>query len=173
MAQIVSSQLLLQFLDPAAYGKGNAKTWDQLIEEVESGDCTIELRGDVVVRTVQLVSTDVYAPDGDRLFEAAQKFTSGRTRHRNRYGIAEKLKANETVLEGFYRGLQEELKLDSLNVLKSIIDFKPYSSFRESDSYPGLTCEYTVYNALAWIDCKRHFIEVQPDKTTYFEWHAH
>lgn len=59
-------KLLENFLNPALYGVGGAKTWQSLLQEVERGECIIDLSGARPIRQIEVVSIDVVAPNGDR-----------------------------------------------------------------------------------------------------------
>ena len=162
---------LLESLPIAQYGKGQAKTVEHLLKEIESGEAQIVWEGGKPVRVVNLVCVEVVSEDGEQqLVEEKQVFSDGRVRERGIWGVSEKLKPNEDPYEGAIRAMKEELGVENCSIQFDSTEREE----NESPSYPGLTTRYlkTNYTAKVWHEDYRPegYVEKQKDKTTYFVW---
>lgn len=171
---------LEQCLDKSLYGRGNAKSWNSLIREIETGECSIHWIGGKPVRRVVMICIQV---QGDaqsefsnmRLFEAYQEFTDGRRRERGLWGVSEKMIPGEEPSFAAKRALKEELGFSEKEIQEVLFVHDPtiYREGKESPSYPGLFSQFTRYQATAHLPqhlYKESYIEVQADKRTVFVW---
>ena len=158
------------------WGTGSAKTLDHLLKEIRSKECKLVETEGKLIRTLYVVSADIYYIDtfgAFRLKEERQIFKGGRTRTRSlESSLSEKIKADENPIDGIIRGINEELNITvSPDQVREIDKLK---ESRESNSFPGLS---TVYNVTRF-SCKLNrsqynhngYIEVQDDKSVYFVW---
>lgn len=160
---------LEQYLNPALYGQGQAKSWQALHDEIANGECTIAWQDGRPVRTLRVAVLDVRSPYGERLIEDRQEFTDGRTRRRNLDGLAEKMKPDESPYDAAIRALAEELNIR--NVAVRLVG--EAMDQRESPSYPGLLSQYHRFCFRADIPVtayRTEYVEVQADKRTFFRW---
>lgn len=122
------------------------KTVEQLAQELNNGESTLELIDDNLMRLVKVSSIDVKFKLGDQYFqliEDKQILFSGAIKTRNLNAITEKVKINEEFLAGAYRGLAEEIGLNINSGLKFIQE----TTFQESSpNYPNLISYYQVFN---------------------------
>ncbi len=171
------SQHLMQFGIPIdLYGVGKAKTVDHLFKEVLTGECFLQVEGKTLARKVHSSNIHVYYVDeaGNRyvLKETKQVFSGGRPRERNlSWSLSEKLEPNEEPLAGAIRALREELQiLTPQQLIQTVVE----KNSLESPSYPGIETQYhaTFYTVTLTADAvnPNGYQEVQPDKTTYYEW---
>ncbi|MBP9749579.1 MAG: hypothetical protein KBD21_02520 [Candidatus Pacebacteria bacterium] len=159
------------------WGQGSAKTLDHLKKEVAEGETVlVEEEGKLLRLTTVLyiiVECEVGA-EWFRLREDRQEFVDGRVRRRAYMwgSLAEKMKAGECPTEGaVLRALSEEIGVSSV---KSAHLLQIEVSEEESPSYPGLQARFTNHKWVVEM-CPADFhpdgyVEVQPDKSTYFVW---
>lgn len=163
---------LANFLPVDRYGKGEAKSWESLIKEVESGECSIEWEDDKPIRVIRVLKIAVCDPDGNNLYEAYQEFNDGRRRERGLWGVSEKVKPDEDLLSAVPRAIQEELGIE-LSQFSFQIDPQIEIEDKESPSYPGLMTRYVKRSAVVYLDesaVKPEYVEIQLDKKTVFVW---
>lgn len=169
---------LEKVLDKNLYGKGSAKSWQALVQEVESEECKILWEDNIPIRQVSVLRIEVIAArecsnySGMRLHEAYQEFIDGRRRERNLPGLSEKIKPDESINEAVIRAVHEELDIDTSLVS---IQLNPCQETEEkySPSYPGLLTRYSFRDATAILSVETvrpQYVEVQEDKKTVFEW---
>ena len=154
------------------YGSGEAKYWDSLLKEIESGECQIEWEGDRPIRVIRVLKIDVSDPDGNSLYEAYQEFNDGRRRERGLWGISEKLQPGEDLQIAVVRAMAEELGIKT-SQFSFMTDPCHEVEEKESPSYPGLLTRYITYSATAYLDydaVRDTYVEVQEDKKTVFVW---
>lgn len=123
------------------WGRNNAKSPQNLWEEIEAGESSITPDGKRVVRVV--VCEVKRGPAEQKiLMELEQTLADGRKRVRPHRPMAEKIIGPETALEALERGLLEELSLKPADYI--ILNTHPTSSIttRLSDSYPGMMSQY-------------------------------
>lgn len=164
---------LLRFSLPLGlYGKGKAKEFDDLLKEIESGDCQILWEENKPIRVVEVISIEVFSHCGQELVEDRQQFKDGRIRRREMKGISEKKLLDESPIEGAYRAMLEELNLKSRDF---VLSFAGEAEEKvESPSYPGLFSYYKIFRFRADISqsayCPTGYQEAGDKKTTYFIW---
>ncbi|EKD42919.1 MAG: hypothetical protein ACD_72C00533G0001 [uncultured bacterium] len=174
--EVLKAQLQNNGIDLSKWGQGDAKTIEQLFEEIEEGET--ELIKDIdgkLVRKVLGVGADIYYVDGDKTFrlkEEKQVFGDGRVRVRD-FGraVSEKMKFGEYSHDAMVRGIQEELGISSnvtLHEIETIVDKK------DSPSYPGLMSNYVVDVFKVELTSRQYksegYIEERDGLTTYFVW---
>lgn len=168
-----TEELLTKSLNPFLYGSGEAKSWQSLLNEIESGDCSIEWSNDgIPVRVVRVLAISVCDPDDNKLYEAYQEFADGRRRGRGLWGVSEKLKTEEDLQQATVRAIKEELGIDS-SKFSFMVDPCHETEEKYSPSYPGLKTRYIRHFATVYLDfsaVKDEYIEIQPDKKTVFVW---
>lgn len=125
-----------------AYGRGEAKSFQQLLNEIASGEATIAWRDGRPVRLVRIVVLTVRC-QGKTLIEDRQEFTDGRVRRRGFDSLSEKLHSQENYMAAVYRALQEELSLPDDELTNITTQFLGEEiEKKESPSYPGLESLY-------------------------------
>lgn len=166
-------------IDTSNWGTGNAKTIEHLLSEMINNEATLVISEDgKLLKKTEVARASVYYNNIDngklyRLVEDRQIFKDGRERRRNSKSRAvfEKMQPNEIPEQAMLRGIREELGVLGDITLTYI---KTGEYYGDSISYPGLQSEKILYTFEA-IFSKEQFnpdgyIEVQPDKTTYFVW---
>jgi hypothetical protein len=172
-------QLKKAGIDVSGWGTGGYKTLEHLSNEIESQETilTTDTNGELL-RKIEVVGAAIFyfSDDGKKysLKEEKQIFIDGRERRRlaiKGRSIFEKMKPNEDPKCAIIRGIQEELGI------KGDIDLRQtdtYKKIGDSDSYPGLKTESTLYMFNSTLSQEQFnpdgYIEEQPDKTTYFTW---
>lgn len=172
-----TTKKLEQVLDRSLYGQGDAKSWESLIEEIETGECHIVWSDNFPVREVSVLRIEVIASEdsqfpGAYLYKVYQEFSDGRRRKRKLSGLSEKIKPGEDLDKAAARAISEELGIDSS---LAAIQIDPCQEVfeEESPSYPGLMSRYLFYIATAHLDAsvvKEFYVEIQKDKQTLFRW---
>lgn len=172
----LAALLVSSGVDISLWGMGEAKSLQDLYEELSSGETELSrLENGKLYRRVRVCGLEVFYVEGDnllRLKEKYQMFKDGRRRERNLpCSLAEKVVAGESFLEAAGRGLKEELGL--------IIDPNRLSyqgvniESRESKSYPGLNTRYVFAVFELFLnpnDYKPEYVEDDGKKITYFGW---
>ena len=170
------TQLKSNGIDLTKWGKGEAKTVEDLFREIESGET--ELTRDVkgkLIRKILGVGADVYYTNGEKTFrlkEQKQVFADGRERKRD-FGraVSGKIKFGETARDAIIREIEEELGIKNnypMEELETLIDTQP------SQSYPGLSSFFMV--DVFKINLTRNqfkpegYVEEENGLTTYFIW---
>ncbi len=158
------------------WGVGEAKNFNHLLSEVQSGEATVVEENGNLLRSAEGAVLVVYSTDGKRtwrLKEDKQVFKDGREKRRElETSIGEKMRPDESAVEAAYRALREELKITERLALtpKPSIIKGPVSS----QSFPGLMTRY-VMNVFE-VFLPQHlfksegYIECQEDKTNYYTW---
>ena len=158
------------------WGKGEAKTFENLLAEIASGEATLEKKHGVPCRSITISALDVYHDDGVRLLllrEKKQLFSDGRSRIRKLdRSIGEKQKSGETPSNAAHRALVEELGITETLLLFAgpLITKGPLPSL----SFPGLFTFYNVYVFDVFLPKHLYrangYVERQKEKTSYFVW---
>lgn len=165
-------EILLNLLPLSEYGKGQAKPIEDLLKEIEAGECLISIDNNRPVRMVSVVNIAVFSPDGKQLVEDRQEFHDGRIRRRNIQGISEKISPNESNFYAACRAMKEELNISPENCEIEVLSESIESS--ESPSYPGLLSVYRIIYCRAKISESAYrpegYVERQKNKNTYFVW---
>jgi hypothetical protein len=170
----VDIEKLKHALPLSDYGKGIAKSFEQLRTEIETGETQIIWQDDRPIRLLSLVFLKVCYQD-KTLVEERQEFPDGRVRHRSLKGLSEKLYPQEDPDAAVYRALQEELGLlpDELKDI-SIRFLDRELEEKESPSYPGLMSQYDRYEYEVPLPdhlYKPKYIELSDrGMRTYFVW---
>lgn len=157
------------------WGTGNAKTVNHLLSEVNSGESKLSVIDGQVVREVTSIVMNIYYQQGAntwRLIEEKQVFADGHTRVRNDWiSMGEKMIPNENPEAALHRALQEELHIEGL---QSVIEQPTIVEDKPSETFPGILSKHRRYHfdvVLQEKDFKPDgYMEVQPDKITYFTW---
>ncbi len=158
------------------WGTGPAKTLEHLLNEIKSKECKLSEKDGEVIRTLYVVSAEIYYEDTFGLFrlrEERQVFKDGRTKTRTlESSLSEKIKADEIPLDGIIRGINEELNISiSPDQVREVTRFR---ESRESNSFPGLSTVYYGTRFSCRLNRNQYnpngYVEVQKDKTVYFTW---
>lgn len=164
------------------WGRGDAKTLNHFLKEIASGEAKLKVeKGRLVWFTV---SAAVRVLGGHRdhlyeLYEEKQVFADGRVRNRKQVlqaSLMEKMKQNEDPYVAAVRAVREELGIaeDIRVILSRRRPFATDMGPKPSMSYPGLVGKYRMYSYLWLMPCSlfkvKGYVEVQPDKRTYFKW---
>ncbi|UBF25513.1 NUDIX domain-containing protein [Kovacikia minuta CCNUW1] len=159
----------------STYGKGNAKEFTALLEEIKTGDCEIVWEEKQPIRLVNVVLVIVISHKGERLIEAYQEFSDGRIRKRGMQELAEKRKPDEPPEAAARRAIQEELGIPTENLIFECLPASDPEIIEttESFSYPGLKTRYSrIWFRVHLPETLYHseYVEIQPDKKTVFRW---
>ena len=128
-------------IDTSTWGKGGSKTVDDLWFEILRGDSVV--LADPARRSTTIVQ--IYIRRGkQRLIELSQELDDGQQRFRL-LPPSEKVKPGESSREAALRCLQEELGVGAVHVTFLPTWNEQSTSVMESESYPGLTTEYTIH----------------------------
>lgn len=178
----MTKENLLEFLDNnripyQTWGKGSAKTVDDLLQELnEDASVLVVNEREEVIRKSYGVIIDVFYRDATVLFklrESKQVFADGRVRKRNlEHSVSEKIKKGEVASQTAKRGLCEGLGIIENLPIKLL--GPRFLGPVPSDSFPGTITEYTMF-LFEFFMPHRHFVsegyvEIQENKTTYFHW---
>lgn len=159
------------------YGKGGAKTIQNLHKEVLSGESVMhvndnyELTRDVKVVWIDVLCTlsngDVYILREDR-----QVFKDGRVRKRSTpSSLGEKMQAGEALDTAINRALDEEIGVTKIDSLHKIGEEKEKFT---PPTYPGLETTYSSYSYVAVIPesafATEGYVEHQAEKDNYYVW---
>lgn len=172
----LSSFLITHGVPVHTWGTGEAKTFDHLYQEVSSGEATLTVDGDRVIRSAEGSTVTVYYRDGARLLrlvEAKQVFKDGRERVRNLpTSVGEKLAHGEDPYAAAHRALTEELGITERLTL--YLDAPSTKGPIPSPSFPGLYTRYTMHNYHVYLPEDLYhpegYVERQKDKSSYFVW---
>ena len=164
-------------VETSDWGRGDTKTVDHLLEEMRNGDSELIVDGTDLTRRVRHVWVDVFATVQDErrhLVERRQVFNDGRVRERVLpTSIGEKCKVGENPAEAARRGIVEELAIAA--PIKLIVGMDRQNPIGPP-SYPTLRTVYDTYWFVAELDISdfkpEGYVEIQPDKRTYFEWES-
>ena len=157
------------------WGTGKAKTVDDLLEEINSGEAEVKSREGKLLRTTKVVSITVTYWDGNNdliLVEDRQVFSDGRERKRVLdASLGEKMFVNEVPEEAARRALKEELCIIDVEVVSIGTKFRgPEMSL----SYPGLETLYELVQFSAKLPTSlfrpEGYMEDDGKKKTYFVW---
>ncbi|MFA7193327.1 MAG: NUDIX hydrolase [Candidatus Paceibacterota bacterium] len=158
------------------WGKGKAKSLENLLHEINSGESILaSVEGKIyraaigsVVRVYRLYNGGLCV-----LTEGKQVFADGTVHRRDLpFSVGEKVFPGESSLEAAQRAFKEELGIDEK------IEFNRHSEYVQgpvpSTSYPGILTTYFVDVWSVFMPShlfrKEGYVEVQPDKTSYFFW---
>ncbi len=172
----IMRMLRIARIDVNQWGKGSAKTINHLIQEVLTGECVLRMLPDgTLIRTVHAVGAEIFHETENaiyKLIEGRQEFCDGRIRVRMRQSsVSEKMLPGENPRVAMRRGVQEELGIfEAVDLLEKGIICK----LEDSGSYPGLLTRSIRHKFQIIFPDRLYnpngYIEVQPDKTTYFVW---
>lgn len=171
--------LELHDIDHTQWGLGATKTLEQLFEEIRNNESRLVEPRDTSVlgRMVRVAAVDITTQVAGiplRLVEERQVFRNNSERTRDlQTSISEKIMGGESPEEAAVRGMREELDVAYEGLLTHVAD---RLVIRESSNgYPGLLSIYRTHTFAAQFSEQEYnpdgYIEVQPDKTTYFGWH--
>jgi hypothetical protein len=138
-------------VDTSNWGKGNAKTVENLLTELTKNDCVLVKKDNQLHRTVCVLFVIIMS-NGLILMEKEQILVDGRTRKRS-LPLAEKVIVGEDLINATRRAIQEELEFidnsteplaHSFEIMESSLQLLSSES-KESASYPNLICMYETY----------------------------
>lgn len=159
------------------YGKGAAKTIQNLHREVVSGESvmqvndTYELTRDVNVVWIDVVCSlsngDVYLLREDR-----QEFKDGRVRRRSTpSSLGEKMQAGEDLDQAIIRALSEEIGVNAIDGLYKVSESKEKFT---PPTFPGLETTYASHSYVAVLPeaafIAEGYVEHQAEKDNYYVW---
>jgi len=143
--KIFAQMLAEHRIDTAVFGKGKAKTVEQLAAEVNSGASRLMLDATEhkkLVRVCDVVVLKLKSDGGERiLIETEEEFCDGRRRATNWLPGATK-EPYENTRQVAERILKEFLKLDPKGVELDLRGVERVEEENESISYPGVTTVY-------------------------------
>ncbi len=162
-----------------SWGKGVAKSVDDLFLEIQEGESSLEALDipHALVRHVRVACIDVVIKNRNDLYmlvEDSQVFTDGRKRSRKlETSVSEKLDPGEDSHDGASRALKEELGFATGYALYKV---REETETIDSPSYPGLTAKFQRFFFVAWIQrClykPEGYVEDDGKKKTFFVWKA-
>ncbi|MBP9763216.1 MAG: hypothetical protein KBD10_00530 [Candidatus Pacebacteria bacterium] len=157
------------------WGKGKAKTLENFLKELNSGESQLtSVDGKLFRSALGSVAVIHYFdyPFHSVLTEVHQIMSNGKIYSRDiPFSIGEKVLPNESSLEAVYRAFKEELAIEEKLKLRERPGY--VQGPVPSTSYPGIITTYFVDVWFAMMPkhlYKRVYTEVQPDKTSQFVW---
>ena len=165
------------------WGVGDAKTLEDLYNEINEGESQLVDENGELVRKTKVLAVDVYCHiEGKtyKLVEDRQEFVDGRVRRRTAdvldTSLGEKCGINESLATALARTMHEELGIEETTAAE--LDFETgdvVEKERPSGSYPGLKTRhvkhYYTTNLPPALYKEEGYREEQPGKkTTYFVW---
>ena len=165
-------------IDISRFGQEDAKTLEQLLAEIYSGESQLVEAGGRFIRKVSVLQVDVYAIIKGRrlkLVEDRQEFLDGRVRKRRMaHSVNEKLLPGEDAFSAVGRALAEEIGVHRYKITSS--EAVVTTETKVSPSYPGLITEFFLHTLRVLVPALDFnpdgYSEKQADKTTYFVWEA-
>ncbi len=168
----------------AQWGKGNAKTIENLLGEVNTGECTLVEESGRLIRKLRLARVEVLYYDfgtsiSYRLAEVRQVFADGRMRTRVGLptSLCEKLRYDEPSKQGARRAVREELGIDETRQIvfsRNKVEKDEMISGTKAVSFPGIwtSSQATIYvwNMPRILFKPEGYVERQFDKSSYFVW---
>jgi len=127
-------------IDIDLWKRPNYNTVDDLYKEIMRNEATLSISP--LCRSISIVKIFI-CQEGKILVEKEIVTSSNKYQLRNT-APSEKMFSNETPLEAFYRGLQEELNI-KFDQVKYYNIKDPYTENMNSPSYPGLLSSYKIY----------------------------
>lgn len=162
------------------FGKGKAKTLEELLEEINTGESTLSVSTTgQLERHLRTLAINVKYRDARGrvlvLHEASRKSHDGRDLNRKtQHSVTEKLHADEKAgHSSLERALREELGITDPKSYKITNQQAPKIVTRKSDSYPGLLTKNELHEFTVWLDkmvFKPQYAEDDGRKITTFEW---
>lgn len=159
------------------WGTGKSKTINHLLDEIKNNECELTEMHGTLTRLIEFVGIKIFYTDkeGEKWFlkEDRQEFKDGRIRRRNMpNSVSEKMVSGEDPLIAAIRGIREELGVKVYgHQLRKRRDLHYDGG---SLSYPGLDTKYKGHKFICEIDDTQFepngYVEVQPDKKTFFIW---
>ncbi len=135
------SWLVSNGIDICRWGRGTAKTVENLWDEISSGES--RLQADPALRIIPVTQV-IVRKGNDILIEAEQEFVDNRRRRRN-HPPSEKMRRGEHFVDAAIRCLQEELGLDYQDIEIAPSTYRQIQRESESLSYPGLWTRYIFH----------------------------
>lgn len=137
-------------VDTSLWGEGTSKTVGSLRNELKNKESELVLEEGRPLRSLRVARVRVHRSASDQryLWEVKQLLPEGQERPRG-MPLSEKLKFDETQLDGAARGIREELEgraCESLRAHHETIEIKP------TQTYPGLVCRYTFCEVEAVVE---------------------
>jgi hypothetical protein len=180
--ETVLSQLKLCSIDITLYGKGKAKTVEDLIQEVFDNEAKLTPNEkNELIREISIITAKIIhkRPDGKvlRLKEEKQVFLKdGRERDRSEIlrdnAISEKLFTGEAPENGIVRALKEELKVYDGYTISDTSE--PIMSEGMSPSFPDVNTITTRYQYFIEFDETAFkadgYVETRKGRTTTWKW---
>ena len=155
------------------FGKGEAKSVQNLLDEINNGDCRLIISRDGIYREVFVIRAYINYK-GLILKEDKQVFDDGRIRERNYFHISEKIRVDEKFEEALKRAVKKELGIESkLNWENRSVGEK---EDMDSLSYPMLTTRYLFFDRLIFFTDEQYkeegYTEYKKSTgiTTHFKW---
>ena len=126
-------------IDTSLWGEGNAKTINNLWNELQNGEIAFQ---DSPPRRLVHVAQVLIRKGKQILLEAEQELANGQRRFRNQ-PPSEKMKPGESSTDAVLRCFQEELGIRPEDVTFLPETYERVQRESDSLSYPGLTTQYT------------------------------
>jgi hypothetical protein len=163
-----------------SWGKGNSKTLDHLLSEIEKGESQLIEKEGRLVRKEEGIGMNIFYHANGRilqLFTEEVIFSDGTRESREiPFSLGEKKQSEETPRQTAKRALLEELGIDYPIVLIEKMEFnKIHHGLVPSTTYPGLFTERIIH--VTQMEMPQEYFksegyaEAQLDKTTIFKWH--
>jgi hypothetical protein len=158
------------------WGTGKSKTINNLLNELENDECSLEEKNHKITRYIEFVGIKIYYTKDDEIFilkEDRQEFNDGRIRRRDMpSSVSEKMVFGEDPIVASIRGIREELgvKIEAHQLTKhSDLNYNGGSL-----SYPGLDTKYKGHKFICNLIDEQFnpngYVEIQKDKKTFFIW---
>eukprot|EP00747_Dinoflagellata_sp_TGD_P095108 gnl/TRDRNA2_/TRDRNA2_166350_c0_seq2.p1 gnl/TRDRNA2_/TRDRNA2_166350_c0~~gnl/TRDRNA2_/TRDRNA2_166350_c0_seq2.p1 ORF type:complete len:778 (+),score=217.81 gnl/TRDRNA2_/TRDRNA2_166350_c0_seq2:90-2423(+) len=174
-------------IDPNKFGKGQAKTLEQMSGEVHSGAARLMLDATEhkkLVRVVDIVLLRLVTPkQGKILVESAEMYPDGRKRQMHRLPGTKK-EPHENAKETTDRILKDMLNMGNIKVEFDFDEKEVFEEETESPSYPGVrtvyrkeivqgsvvTTDTALLNKIGLPACKEWSAEDTSKNTKFFVW---
>lgn len=155
------------------FGTGKAKTLEQLLEEVNSGETRLLHDDTVLIRYFLSSIVEVYHEEY-KLHEDRQEFTDGRVRRRGFDFLAEKMSAeDDSPDDAALRCMKEEMDIHDI-----VPVYNRHNPMLNADSmsYPGILTIADLFYYTVELPDKYYnadgYVEEQSSKTNYYQWHV-
>jgi len=154
-------------IDTSLYGRGAAKSVEELFEEVELGESVLHAVEGDCCRVVSVLNVFIQNSNGQVLMEEKQVRPNGEERYRG-LPLSEKLKGGEAWRPAVQRAICEELGsiLPESPKIEVLLDtYTEAVEVNTSASYPGLESEYRCHRVQARVEGlprTKRFISTEP-----------
>ena len=168
----MSKNELINIIGNLIDGFVHGKTIDDLYEEIQSGDCQLELRNNIPCRIVNVGFVRIFN-NRRELIEIEQKFKNTNIIKNRNQPVGGKLRHGYNPKDELIREIKEELNIDAVKYQKDIQFIKIENQSNDSPYYPGIPAYWKMFH-YKWNmpdnEVKEFYIEDDGKKITTFKW---